>query len=78
MTHDRIEINAEVMFGKPVVRGTRVTVEQVLRKLAAARLPAEIVAEHPRLTEEDVYAAAGFAADYLAQEEITLANGVRL
>ena len=78
MTHDRIEINSEVMFGKPVIRGTRVTVEQVLSKLAAGRIPAEIVAEHPRLTVEDVYAAAAFAADYLAQEEITLANGIRL
>lgn len=78
MTHERIEINLEVMFGKPVIRGTRITVEQILRKLAVGRTPAEMVAEHPRLTEEDVYAAARFAADYLAEDEITFADGSRL
>jgi uncharacterized protein (DUF433 family) len=78
MTHDRIEINPEVMFGKPVIRDTRITVEHILRKLAAGHEPADIVAEHPRLVEEDVYAAARFAADYLAQEEITFADGARL
>ena len=78
MIHDRIEINPAVMFGKPVIRGTRITVEQILRKLAAGCRPLEIIAEHPRLVEEDVYAAARFAADYLAQEEITFADGGNL
>ena len=78
MTHERIEINPEVMFGKPVIKGTRVTVEQILRKLAAGNTPSEIVSEFSRLSVEDVYAAARFAADYLADEEITFANGERL
>ena len=45
MTHERIEINPEIMFGKPVIRGTRITVEQILRKLAGKMTPDEILAE---------------------------------
>ncbi len=70
MRHERIEINPAVMFGKPVIRGTRVTVEQILRKLAAGMTPEEIVRDHPRLTVADVRAAQAFAADYLADEEV--------
>ena len=69
MQHERIEINLTVMYGKPVIWGTRVTVEQILRKLAAQMTPEEIVRDHPRLTVPDVYAARAFAADYLADEE---------
>jgi uncharacterized protein (DUF433 family) len=60
--HERIEVNPSIMFGKPVVRGTRVTVEQILRKLAAGMTAAEIIADHPRLTEADVRAAQAVAA----------------
>ncbi len=70
MRHERIEINPAVMYGKPVIRGTRVTVEQILRKLAARMTPEEIVRDHPRLTVADVYAAQAFAADYLADDEV--------
>lgn len=69
-THERIEINPEVMFGKPVVKGTRITVEQILRKLAAGMTPEEIVVEHPRLVLADIRAAEAFAADYMASEEV--------
>ena len=78
MTFDRIEINPAIMFGKPVMKGTRVTVEQILRKLAGAMTHGEILADHPRLVPDDIYAAAEFAADYLAQEEIIFAGGQRL
>jgi uncharacterized protein (DUF433 family) len=70
MPHERIETNPEVMFGKPVIRGTRVPVEIVLRKLGAGMSAEEIMADHPRLTVEDVRAAQTFAADYLADEEL--------
>ena len=70
MNHDRIEINPDVMLGKPVVRGTRITVESVLRKLAAGMSAQQIVAEHPGLTPEDIRAAQAFAADYIADEEL--------
>ena len=78
MSHERIEINPKIMYGKPVVKGTRITVEQILRKLAGGMTTAQIVADHPHLTAEDIYAAAAFAADYLAQERIVFADGQRL
>ncbi|HVH79997.1 MAG TPA: DUF433 domain-containing protein [Stellaceae bacterium] len=70
MTHERIEINPEIMGGKPVIRGTRIPVELVLRKLGAGLSVEVILAEHPRLTVADIQAAQAFAADYLAHEEL--------
>jgi uncharacterized protein (DUF433 family) len=70
MTHERIEINPEIMGGKPVIRGTRVPVEIVLRKLGAGMTAEAIVGDHPRLTLEDIRAAQAFAADYLADEAL--------
>jgi uncharacterized protein (DUF433 family) len=63
--HERIEINPEIMGGKPVIRGTRVPVEIVLRKLGAGLTPEAIVADHPRLVPEDIR-----AAHYLADEAL--------
>ncbi|RXG90163.1 DUF433 domain-containing protein [Bradyrhizobium zhanjiangense] len=70
MRHERIEINPAVMDGKPVIRGTRVPVELVLRELGAGMTTEAIIAEHPRLTPDDIRAAKAFAADYLADEDI--------
>ena len=78
MIFERIEIDPAVMFGKPVIKGTRITVEHILRKLAGGMTVSEIIADHPHLAPDDVYAAAAFAADYLAQEEIVFADGQRL
>jgi uncharacterized protein (DUF433 family) len=77
-THERIEINPEIMGGKPVIRGTRVPVEIVLRKLGAGMTPEAIVNDHPRLTLDDIRAAQAFAADYLADEALVYGQaGVR-
>jgi uncharacterized protein (DUF433 family) len=62
MTHERIEINPEIMAGKPVIRGTRVPVETVLRKLGVGMTVDAILADHPRLTLEDILAAQSFDA----------------
>lgn len=70
MAHERIEINPAIMGGKPVIRGTRVPVETVLRKLGAGMTLDAILADHPRLVREDVFAAQVFAADYLADEDL--------
>jgi uncharacterized protein (DUF433 family) len=70
MPHQRIEINPDVMGGKPVIRGTRIPVETVLRKLGAGDSPEQIIADHPRLTLDDIRAAQAFAADYLADESL--------
>ncbi|MFN3762999.1 MAG: DUF433 domain-containing protein [Anaerolineae bacterium] len=72
MRHERIEINPRIMFGKPVIRGTRIPVEHILRKLAGGMTIDEILSDHPHLTADDIYAAIDFAADYLAQEETAL------
>lgn len=66
----RIEINPKVMFGKPVIKGTRITVEQILYKLGAGIAPDDILKEHPQLVIADIHAAQNFAADHLAEEEI--------
>ena len=70
MTHERIETNPEIMGGKPVIRGTRIPVELVLRKLGAGMTPEALVADHPRLVLDDIRAAQAFAADYLADEDL--------
>jgi uncharacterized protein (DUF433 family) len=78
MMHERIEIDPKIMFGKPVIKGTRITVEHILRKVAGGMTVTEILNDHPHLEPEDVYAAAAFAADHLAEEEIIFADGQRL
>ncbi|MBM3860980.1 MAG: DUF433 domain-containing protein [Verrucomicrobia bacterium] len=70
MKHPRIEINPAVMVGKPVIRGTRIPVELILRKLAASVSVSEILRDYPRLTEADITAAVAYAADALATDEI--------
>jgi uncharacterized protein (DUF433 family) len=60
---DRIVINPEIRFGKPRVKGTRITVGDVLSYLAAGMSEAEILADFPRLTQEDIRACLAFAAD---------------
>jgi uncharacterized protein (DUF433 family) len=66
--YDSIEINPNIMFGKPVIKNTRIIVEQILRKLAGGMTIEEVIADHPHLKREDIYAAQEFAADYLAYE----------
>ena len=60
---DRIEVNPRIMLGKPVIRGTRVTVELILRKLSEGATEAELLDAYPRLTRDDIRAAIGYAAD---------------
>ena len=58
------------MLGKPVIRGTRVPVELLLRKLGEGASPEEMLDAYPTLKQEDILAAMKFAADSLANEEI--------
>ena len=73
MNADRIEIDSQIMLGKPVIRGTRVTVELILRKLSEGATEADLLEAYPRLTRQDVHAAMRYAADTLAHEEIAFA-----
>lgn len=65
-----IESNPSIMMGKPVIAGTRITVELILEKLAAGESPEQIIAAHSRLTREAVSAALDFAAKALRADVI--------
>ncbi len=69
---DRIEINSKVMVGKPVIRGTRIPVEFILRKLSEGATHHELMDAYPRLTPADIHAAIAYAADTLAHEETVM------
>jgi uncharacterized protein (DUF433 family) len=58
---ERITINPKVMVGKPVIRGTRLTVEYILKMLASGISPAEILGQYEGLTAEDIRACILFA-----------------
>lgn len=73
MAHERIVRDPEIMMAKPTIRGTRITVELILRKLGAGIPVEEVLVAHPRLTHEDILAAQAFAADYMADDEILAA-----
>ena len=66
---NRIEINPKVMMGKPVIKGTRIPVELILRKLSEGASKDALLDAYPRLTAEDIHAANGYAADTVAHEE---------
>ena len=67
---ERIEANPDVMLGKPVIRGTRVPVELILRRISEGATEGDLLASYPHLTRDDVRAAVAFAADTIAYEEI--------
>ena len=60
-----IQSHPQIMMGKPVIAGTRITVESILERLGAGETPEQIIAAHPRLTREAVLASASFAAEAL-------------
>jgi uncharacterized protein (DUF433 family) len=68
--NDLIEVNPKVMMGKPVIKGTRLTVELILESLAAGESMENLLESYPRLTKEAIHAALAFAADILKGEKI--------
>jgi uncharacterized protein (DUF433 family) len=72
--HPRIAAGPAVMMGKPCVKGTRITVELILRKLGAGRSFADLLEAYPQLGEEDLRAALAYAADYMERETILAAE----
>jgi uncharacterized protein (DUF433 family) len=60
---ERISINPEVRFGKPCIKGTRITVVDILQWLASGMNEGEILNDFPQLTHEDIIAALAFAAN---------------
>jgi uncharacterized protein (DUF433 family) len=72
MSIGRIEIDPAVMLGKPVIRGTRIPVELIIRKLSEGAAENDLLDAYPRLTREDIQAALAYAAASLAHETILL------
>ncbi len=74
MEHTLIERNPLIMLGKPIIKGTRITVELLMRKLADGFTVEDILAMYPHLTLEQVRAAFAYAADKIANEIIVEAD----
>lgn len=65
-----IQSNPKVMMGKPVITGTRITVELILEKLAAGETIEQLLDAHPRLTQQAILAALAFAAQALKADVV--------
>jgi uncharacterized protein (DUF433 family) len=74
MEHARIHRDPAIMVGKPVIRGTRITVELLVRECATGRSYQEIIEDYPRITEADIRAALAYAADYISREGLVAAE----
>lgn len=70
MTHPLITCDPAVMMGKPVIAGTRITVELILDKLCAGESVEQLLESHPRLTREGIQAAFGYAAQVLRADAV--------
>lgn len=66
----RIVVNPKVMVGKPVIKGTRIPVDAIIKRLAEGMSIKEILEEYPNLKEEDVKAALEYAAKVVSGEEV--------
>ena len=69
----RIEMNPAIMVGKPVIKGTRITVENIVTELSAGYSFEDVLKAHPRLEKEDILAALQYAAAILKNEKVYLA-----
>ena len=69
---DRIDVNPKVMLGRPVIRGTRIPVELILRKLGEGATVEDLLDAYPRLTPDDVRAALTYASQVVSREETVL------
>ncbi|MEM6346518.1 MAG: DUF433 domain-containing protein [Bacteroidota bacterium] len=67
---EKIEVNPKKMMGKPVIKGTRITVELILEKLSSGESISDLIEAHPRLTIDSIHAALAFAASALKGEKI--------
>jgi uncharacterized protein (DUF433 family) len=70
MDHPLIQSNPTIMMGKPVIAGTRITVESILMRMAAGETSDQLLMAHPRLTLEAIHAALAFAAAILRADVV--------
>lgn len=66
----RITVNPDIMLGKPIIKGTRITVELILKKLSEGMSIEELLTAYPHLTKDDILAAISYSADVISQEEL--------
>lgn len=66
----RITVDPGVMVGKPIIRGTRITVEAILDELAGGLSESEVLEDFPELAPEDVRAAIAFAQDLVSEQRV--------
>jgi uncharacterized protein (DUF433 family) len=69
-TNERIAFNPDIMLGKPVIKGTRITVEHLLKKLSEGMSMDEIITTYPPLKREDILAAISYSAEVISREEM--------
>lgn len=69
---DRITVNPNILVGKPIIRGTRISVEFILELLASDMSIEDILERYPHLKKEDILAAIEYTAKRLKHEEIYL------
>jgi uncharacterized protein (DUF433 family) len=69
-SYQHIEVNPKIMMGKPVIKGTRITVEQILENLSESNSIDDVLLAHPHLTKDQVHAALSFAAQSIRGDEI--------
>ncbi|MBU1262793.1 DUF433 domain-containing protein [bacterium] len=67
---DRIVVDPKIMVGKPVIKGTRIPVELILKMLAQKLPEKEILNEYPRLKTEDIQAVLFYATNVISNEEV--------
>lgn len=69
-SYHHIEVNPKIMMGKPVIKGTRITVEQILENLSESNSIDDVLLAHPHLTKDQIHAALSFAAQSIRGDEI--------
>ncbi len=74
MTDSLISVDPGIMLGKPVIRGTRITVDLVVRKFSEGATEADVLDAYPHLTREGIRAALAYAADTVSHEELVLTS----
>jgi len=67
---NRISVNPNVMLGKPCIKGTRITIELIIKKLSEGASIDDLLKGYPKLSEEDIRAALAYSADVIAREEL--------
>ncbi len=68
--NERIVVNPKIMVGKPIIKGTRIPVDAILKRLADGMTIRDILEEYPNITEEDIRAALTYVSEVIAGEQI--------